>query len=149
MKENIENLGEPDIKLAGLRIWVHGRQFPDSGDYWDGNWITVTACCEARGAWVWVTGNFIHLGEIMILLDGSERLYRELEGKAELSCMEPELSLELEFKSQGKIDLSVEITPDNLSQSHSFIFEIDQSYLPGLISSCQKILQTFPIRGKP
>ncbi len=28
--------GEPDLRLEGLRIWVHGRQFPDHQDYWDG-----------------------------------------------------------------------------------------------------------------
>ena len=38
----LDHLGEPDIKLAGLQIWVHGRQFPDSDDYWDGNWLYVT-----------------------------------------------------------------------------------------------------------
>jgi len=25
-----ENLGKPDIKIAGLEIWIHGNQFPDS-----------------------------------------------------------------------------------------------------------------------
>jgi hypothetical protein len=34
---NADNLGPPAIQLAGLSIWVHGRQFPDLHDYWDGN----------------------------------------------------------------------------------------------------------------
>ncbi len=31
-----ENLGKPDIKISGLEIWIHGNQFPESDDYWDG-----------------------------------------------------------------------------------------------------------------
>src|SRR5256885_6731459 len=38
-----EQLGTPDIKLGGLQVWVHGRQFPDAIDYWDGNWLRITA----------------------------------------------------------------------------------------------------------
>jgi hypothetical protein len=34
----LERLGEPDLVIAGLRVWVHGRQFPQAVDYWDGNW---------------------------------------------------------------------------------------------------------------
>lgn len=150
MKEYIEqNLGKADIEIAGLQIWVHGRQFPDSHDYWDGNWLSVTACCEAKGACVWVAGNIIHLSEIHILLSGAEKLYRDLKGKAELPCMEPELSLELTAKSQGQIEMTVDITPDNLSQGHSFMFKIDQSYLPGLLTGCKKVMHKFPVKGGP
>ena len=39
-----------DLKLEGLQIWVHGRQFPDLHDYWDGNWLRVTAHCGGSGA---------------------------------------------------------------------------------------------------
>jgi len=28
-----EDLGEPDLKIAGFQLWVHGRQYPDSEDY--------------------------------------------------------------------------------------------------------------------
>jgi hypothetical protein len=44
-EREIENLGEPDLRVAGLRVWIHGRQFPDSQDYWDGNWLNATAYC--------------------------------------------------------------------------------------------------------
>ena len=38
-----ENIGEPDIKISGLEIWIRGNQFSDSRDYWDGNWMNITA----------------------------------------------------------------------------------------------------------
>ena len=31
--------GEPDLKIAGLSIWAISREFPQSDDYWDGNWL--------------------------------------------------------------------------------------------------------------
>jgi len=43
--DHAAKLGMPDLKLEGLQIWIHGRQFPDAADYWDGNWLRVTAHC--------------------------------------------------------------------------------------------------------
>jgi len=134
--------------LAGLQIWIHGRQFPDSVDYWDGNWINVTAHCGASGASVWVRGNIIHLPEIAHLITGVESLCKTLRGKAELPCIEPELSFTLEAENLGHIQMTVDITP-NLSQTHRFAFEIDQSYLPKLLSDCNAVLRQYPIKGKP
>ena len=41
----------------------------------------------------------------------------------------------------------VDITPDHLQQRHVFHFEIDQSYLPGLIRQCDRIVRDHPPRG--
>ena len=137
----------PDIEIAGLRIWIHGRQFPNSQDYWDGNWLHVTVHCSAKGADVRCDGNIIHLSEVAHLLSGIETLYRDLQGKAELPCMEPELWIEIMAMSLGQMEMVVKITPDNLSQKHEYLFHIDQSHLPGLISDCQSILRKYPLRG--
>ena len=149
MKKYKGNLGKPEIKLAGLQIWINGRQFPDEDDYWDGNWLNVTAHCKSNNAGVWVRGNLIHLSEIDYLKTSTEKLYKDLKGKAALPCIEPELSMELEAQSLGKIEMVVEITPDHRYQKHQFLFEIDQSYLPPLISSCKTILKEYQIKGKP
>jgi DNA-binding ferritin-like protein len=39
----LADLGTLDLKLERLQIWVYGRRFPDLHDYWDGNWLHVTA----------------------------------------------------------------------------------------------------------
>jgi hypothetical protein len=56
-----DNLGAPDIKLDGLQMWIHGRQFPNEEDYWDGNWLNVTAHCGSQGADVWTSGPILHV----------------------------------------------------------------------------------------
>lgn len=139
----------PDITLAGLEIWVHDRQFPDIEDYWDGNWMNVVVRCMASGATVEVSGPIIHLPEIASLLQDSEALQAGLEDKAELSCMEPELSFTLETADRGQINMAVTITPNHLTQKHEFIFEIDQSNLARFIQECKVLLAKYPVRGKP
>jgi hypothetical protein len=57
-------LGEPDLKFAGFQIWIHGRQLPDNQDYYDGNWLRVTAHCGASGASVWAQGAILMVTDI-------------------------------------------------------------------------------------
>jgi hypothetical protein len=142
------NLGTPDIEIAGLEIWVHGNQFPGSGDYWDGNWMNITAKCTSKNAIVWVSGSILHLPDLLHLMTTSEQLYKNLKGKAELPCIEPELYVKLEATNLGQINMTIEITPDHLNQEHRFAFEIDQSYLPKLISGCKKVLNRYSVKGK-
>ncbi|HYD06856.1 MAG TPA: hypothetical protein VEC60_14075 [Reyranella sp.] len=141
-----ERLGAPHLKLEGLQIWVHGRQFPDAHDYWDGNWLRATAHCGGSGASVFVSGSFIHLGELDRWRIEAQTLQKDLSGEAKLACIEPELSVDLKSTSLGHIVMEVQITPNNLTQRHWFQFEIDQTYLTPLIDQCQSILGEYPIR---
>jgi hypothetical protein len=141
------NLGVADLKLEGLQIWVHGRQFPALHDYWDGNWLQVTAHCGGNGASVFATGPIIHLPELDLWRRQAEELLKSLNGEAKLTCMEPNLSVELKSTSLGHITMEVSITPNSVIQRHWFQFDIDQSYLPSLIRQCQSILEAHPIRG--
>jgi hypothetical protein len=135
-----------DLKLAGLRLWVHGRQFPDAADPWDCNWLTVTAQCDDDGARVVTRGPILHLSELERWCGEAERLLETLAGEAKLACIEPNLSVVLTATSPGHVTLDVSITPDHLTQKHWFQFNIDQSYLPSLIAACRSILEAYPLR---
>jgi hypothetical protein len=145
--EIIAKLGSPSIKLEGLQIWIHRTQFPNSEDYWDGNWLNVTAHCGAAGASVFASGAIIHLSEIERWKIETEALIRNLEGQAALKCMEPALSVLLSARSLGHISMEVSITNDHLAQKHAFLFEIDQSYLEPLVKQCAAVLEDFPIKS--
>jgi hypothetical protein len=41
---------DPDIALGGLSLWVRERQYEDSFDEWDGNWLLVRVRVEATSA---------------------------------------------------------------------------------------------------
>ncbi|MGD9683512.1 MAG: hypothetical protein AB7W16_20290 [Candidatus Obscuribacterales bacterium] len=144
-----EKLGAPDIQIHGLQIWVHGRQFPDATDYWDGNWLLVSVRCSAPGAKVYVDGPIIHLSELAEWSVAAERMHATLEGKANLACMEPELSVDLTMETSDQMIMTVDISPHQRSQKHIFRFELDRSYLPELISGCKKVLDSYPIKSEP
>ncbi|HEY5301509.1 MAG TPA: hypothetical protein VIJ55_12605 [Acetobacteraceae bacterium] len=144
--DSFEKLGAPNLKLEGLQIWIHGRQFPDLHDYWDGNWLHVTAHCGGNGATVFATGPILHLSEFDRWLAETEQLLKNL-SDARLACVEPALSVTLKAGSLGHITMEVSITPDHMTQRHWFQFKIDQSYLPPLAKQCRSILEAYPIRG--
>ncbi len=149
VKNYSENLGVPNIKLAGLQIWIHSRQFPDNDDFWDGNWLNVTVHCGANGASVWTNGAILHLSEIADWLVALEKMNETLSGEANLDTIEPEFKVKLKAESLGQITMDVEISPNQLTQQHRFEFELDQSYLNGVIESCRKTLTEFPLAGNP
>lgn len=147
MDHYLTELGEPHIDLAGLKLWIHGYQFRDCNDYWDGNWLNATAICSEGGATVLVRGFFIRNDELFNWQCAVEKLSVDLAGEANLECMEPELGVTLTAKPLGAVEMEVNITPNHLTQEHSFQFSIDQSYLKPLSSQCARVLDAFPIRG--
>ena len=143
------DLGEPDLKLDAFQLWVHGREFPEAEDYYDGNWLRVTAHCGAAGASVWTQGASLMVTDIARFGDGCAALLNGESESAILDPFEPELNLSLQTADRlGHVRAKVEITPDYLAQAHRFEFEVDQSYLPGIIRQCSAIVQEYPIRGQ-
>jgi hypothetical protein len=142
-------LGHPDLRLAGFQLWIHGHEFAEATDFWDGNWLRVTAHCGASGASVWVNGSILTAAELADWIRASKKLNESLSGEARLECMEPNLSVLLQAEGRaGHIRMVVHSTPDHLMQKHKFEFEIDQSHLPDFIRAGRKILDRFPVRGE-
>jgi len=145
---NVEQLGPPSLKVEGFQLWVHNHQFPDLDDYDDGNWLSVTAHCGRAWASVWASGSFI---QVMDIVGFGEQCEKLAEGKLNSALMdpyEPELRVELKkTDSLGHIEMTVQITPDHLTQEHEFLFEIDLSYLKGLSAQCREIEKKYPVRG--
>ena len=140
-------LQNPDFCIGGLEVWIYGRQFPESDDYWDGNWLNVVARCTANSSVVQAAGSILHLSELYALMIECKQIYDTLSGEAKLECIEPNIGLKLRMANGGYCELTVSITPDNLYQEHSFIFDLDQSYLPELFNSLERILYVYPIKG--
>lgn len=143
------DLGEPDLRVAGFQLWVHGRQFPEAQDDSDGNWLRVTAHCGASGASVWTQGAILQVTDIARFGEGCAVLLEGDTPSATLDPCEPELRLSLEAVDPlGHLRAQVEITSDHLTQAHRFEFEVDQSALPGIVRQCSTIVQEYPIRGQ-
>src|ERR1051326_139556 len=136
-----------DLSCGLLSVWVLGRQFPQATDYWDGNWLNIVAHCASGGAAVTVSGPIIHFGELATLSKELAKVDENVSGTAELPTMEPELRLDFVCDRTGHVQVTCKITPDNLKQSHRFIFEIDQTHLGPMVRQCDEILKQHPVRN--
>ena len=139
----------PDLRLSGLSIWIDGREFAHSADYWDGNWLRVRVRMQASGASVGCEGSILRTSDVERFRDELASASANLSGEATLSSLEPDLKVSLKMLHLGHIAGEVEITPDYLNQFHRFDIELDQTYLPELIASCEAILEKYPVVGTP
>ena len=145
----IETPEHSELLIGGLSLWVLGYQFPNLSDYWDGNWLIIKALVVAPGSRVEVRGPLIHGSEWLSFERQLAELNRNLNGKAHLKCMEPNLDLLLECDSHGHVEATISITPEHMTQRHKFIYSLDQTYLDSVLKRTRQILAAYPIRGKP
>jgi len=147
--DELHSLGSPNVKVGPVQMWVHGREFEDSKEYYDGNWLRVTVHCGGAGASVRVGGAILMTVDLEGFAKGCDELWRREGDEAVLEPMEPNLRLCLtRADDAGHISGEVDITPDQLLQDHSFRFDLDQSYLPGIIQQCRAIIRDFPVVGR-
>jgi hypothetical protein len=148
MTGDLDVFGLPAIRVGPLRVWVHGYESPDSADAWDGNWLRVTARCDAPGASVAVTGAVLDTVSFVRWQKELSALHRGLRGVATLASAEPVLKATVTATgASGQMSLEIEITPDLQQQAHRYVLDIDQSYLPDLIRECEQVQRTYPVRN--
>ena len=146
---NFDAYGPPDLQIGALRLWVHGRQFPEALDELDGNWLNVSAHYAAHGASVAVSGAILDTVSFATFERQLETLHESLAGQAVLASDEPELRAQIDGGgASGRMQLRVDMTPDNVAQGHWFEQEIDQSYLPPALAACAAVLRRYPVRGR-
>jgi hypothetical protein len=143
-----EDFGKPSLQCACLQMWVLGREFEDSQEYWDGNWIRVVVHCGSAASDVWAQGSILNLIELDAWLSEVSRLHETAQGVAELSCAEPNLWARIDLGKRGHGQLQVRLTQEHMTETHEYTADFDQSYLPGLISSIKAIFAAYPLRGK-
>jgi hypothetical protein len=132
-----------DFEIYGLRLWVHGKQFPDETIGPDADWLRITAQYQAFGASVWTSGPIAWASHLSTFLDQLKAMNTELSGTATFDSVEPGLNISLEMTKLGHVLFEVAITPDHMRQQHSFKYQIDQTYLPAAISQLEKIVERF------
>ena len=141
-------IAEQSAGLHEFSLWVLGRRFPDANDYWDGNWLNVRARVEAPGALVEAQGAIVFAPELAEFVKQLETLYTTLVGEAALRCMEPNLQVAIQGDSLGHVAVTLMITPDHMTQSHEFKFDLDQTYLGPFLNGCRSVLSRWPVRAE-
>jgi hypothetical protein len=141
-----EAVSEPSFRLAGLSVWVFGYAFSDSQVYWDGNWLNVLARVETPGSWVEVTGLLLRTDDIVNFVRELEPMYRDLRGTAGLQSLEPGISAKVTCNATGHVHIVIDITPDHITESHEYKFDLDQTYLSAVLSDCKRLLDRMPTK---
>ena len=142
-----DSLGPSHLKVAGLELWVHDRRSPEAQDYWEGNWLVVTARCAAEGATVWTTGPMLRVPDLARWAAALDHLHQRPEGVATLTSDEPNLTAVVRSTDRtGELQLVVDITPDPLTQEHRLRFAVERSALPDLVQQCRGIVKAYPVR---
>jgi uncharacterized protein YicC (UPF0701 family) len=100
---------------------------------------------EVNRACINCDGPILMTTDIEQFRDELATMVAALKGEASLTPLEPELRLLFKMHSRGQVEATIEITPDHLTQRHRFTVDVDQSYLPALVASCDAILARFPI----
>ena len=137
----------PDLKILGFEVWVHGYEFPDALDAWDGNWLRVTAQLEAPGAGVTVIGALLETVSFSFFSNDLRRLQSSMSGDATLESAEPNIKVVVSAADRiGHLAVVVEITPEHLTQQHRIEFEADQTFIGPMIKQCESILSRWPVR---
>ena len=143
----LDTLGDPDLDMGPVKVWVHGYQFPDASDEWDGNWLRITASATGHGSSVRLSGAYLETLSFARFLDDLPALARSLEHVATLDSLEPNLLIEVSTIDRvGHLRVRTTITGEHLTESHHFDHEADQSYIPHWTAACKRVLDRFPVR---
>ena len=103
---------------------------------------------EAPGALVEAQGAIVFAPELAEFVKQLETLYTTLVGEAALRCMEPNLQVAIQGDSLGHVAVTLMITPDHMTQSHEFKFDLDQTYLGPFLNGCRSVLSRWPVRAE-
>jgi len=124
---------------------VCGPTAHEIDDTWDADWLAARVACAADGAELTVPRIVLTSWSIRRFLEGLLALEHSLAGCAFLAAEGPQLALCATGDPRtGHITVRVDVTPDCAMQGHWFRFDVDQTFLAGLIDECRGILTAYP-----
>ena len=141
------------IRLGGeeaeyLTLVIHGRNRPESEDYWDGNWLWCTAEVAA-GAFRGSVSNAIRNEDLILFLPRIEDLYQRLDGEALLDTLEGWLDLRVIGVGHGQVEVCGSLCDASVGGNQlEFRLALDQTFLPAVIGQIRAAVEAFPIVGR-
>jgi hypothetical protein len=130
-----------------LEVIVHGFEGPETGEYYDDNWISVTVKI-ATGGFRGECSAFFLTMELADFSHQLQNLYDTLHGKACFETMEGQLTLTLSGDGKGRILVEGDAADSTDRGNHlKFTFSIDQTQLREPIRELKGIISRFPVRN--
>lgn len=134
---------------AKVEIDIIAREYPNSFDYWDGNWVISNVKVEIPGYYVDFIAS-LRTDDIRDFLNDLKLMNKDLSGKAILKNLDSFIYFECEMDKLGHIEWSGETCyPTGSGAVLSFEFVSNQSYLDDLIKELENIISLYPVISKP
>ena len=133
-----------------LVLTVTGRMFPESADFWDGNWLNVTAQASLT-LFTAQMSNGLRTTDLAQFRSELASLYEVVEGQASLTTLENWIGLTFRGDGLGHITVVVELRdvrdPLGVDELRCSL-PIDRTYLPPLIDALDRICDVWPTQGR-
>jgi len=127
---------------------VISRSYPNSNDSHDGNWLDAKAIVKVGGFTGTVTGQ-LRSEELASFQAELANLYKSLSGSAKFVTLEGWLSFKIIGDKMGHFSCTGEAM-DGFVQGNvlSFNLNIDQTFLPGILKSLEKVESFFSVQNE-
>ena len=132
-----------------LALSVRGRAYRQSSDYWDGNWLLVTAVIHV-GKFSGQIPGMLRAEEIQLFTQQLQAFRQSLKGMVSFETAEEWLHFHIEADKLGKIEISGTLSDDVSYPYNSLKFTLttDPSFLDAPLKQLQTVTQAFPIVGR-
>ena len=124
-------------------------EFPDSLDYWDGNWVYAYVRIRVGGFRAEYEA-LLRTDEIAHLRNGIAQLHVDLKGTASFQSMEEWLKMTVDGDGRGHFVAACEARDKpGAGNMLRFGLRFDQTELPPVLASLDAVLAAFPVKGTP
>ncbi len=146
-QENIDDLGDPDLAISGLRIWVFGFAYPTATSRIDAGILRAALHCATSASEIWMLP---YLERPCLARWKKELLqaHSTLRGRATLVAVDHDMALSVEVKGGGHIEMKVDVDLVDAREKHELVLELDQTYLSPLINSLDRVLRRYEERSQ-
>lgn len=140
-------IGLPDSEY--LVIYVINREYPQSSDYWDGNWVKSIINVSIGGFTGKVKAS-LRSEEFVEFMNELSKLYEKISGQAHFTTMEQWLSITVIGDGLGHFEAQCKLSdnaPAGGGNTLYFTLHFDQTFVPGIIADLNRIITAFPVIG--
>ena len=124
------------------------RKYPDSADYWDGNWVDAKVRVVA-GAFRGAYDADLRAEEFASFRDALKHLHQDLGGRAAFETMEDWISIRVKGDGRGHFEAECEARDrPGMGNRLAFALTFDQTDVPRMLQSLDAICEAFPVVGR-
>lgn len=107
----------------------------------------VSARCVGIRSSAEIADGIAFTEHLFVWRDSLKKMYETLEGGCNFLIVDPSFAIAMECQKLGQLRVTVDISENQITESHTFKYELDQSYLPEIIQKLFMFLESPPKFG--